>query len=78
MIPDTGVPHLITLIDLAERLRVSPHTIRSWVRKDKLRPIRLCRRLLFHPHEIQRFLAEAVGKFIEENTTPARDRRHGG
>jgi excisionase family DNA binding protein len=52
------VPRLITLVDLAERLRVSPHTIRSWVQKGRLRPIRLCRRLLFHPDEIARFLTE--------------------
>ncbi len=53
-----AVPQLLTLRDLADRLRVSPHTVRSWVRKGRLRPIRLCRRLTFHPHEIERFLAE--------------------
>jgi excisionase family DNA binding protein len=51
------VPQLLSLPDLAERLRVSPHTVRCWVKKGRLRPIRLCRRLLFHPDEIQRFLA---------------------
>jgi len=54
-----GVPQLLTLIEVAERLRVSPHTIRSWIRKGRLRPVRLCRRLLFHPDEVARFLAEA-------------------
>ena len=53
------VPRLLTLHDLAETLRVSPHTVRSWVKQGKLRPIRLCRRLLFHPDEVARFLAEA-------------------
>jgi excisionase family DNA binding protein len=52
-----GVPQLLTLTDLAERLRVSPHTIRSWVKKGKLIPTRICRRLLFDPTEIARFLA---------------------
>jgi excisionase family DNA binding protein len=56
--PDT-VPQLITLMDLAERLRVSPHTIRSWVKKGKLSPTRICRRLLFDPAEILRFLSRA-------------------
>ena len=56
--PDT-VPQLITLIDLAQRLRVSPHTIRSWVKKGKLSPTRICRRLLFDPVEILRFLSKA-------------------
>jgi excisionase family DNA binding protein len=53
-----SVPQLLTLRDLAEKLRVSPHTIRSWVRKGRLRPVRLCRRLLFHPDEITRLFAE--------------------
>jgi excisionase family DNA binding protein len=54
-----SIPQLLTLMELAERLRVSPHTVRSWVRKGKLRPVRLCRRLLFRPDEVARFLAEA-------------------
>jgi len=53
------IPQLLTLLELAERLRVSPHTVRSWVKKGKLRPVRICRRLLFHPDELARFLAEA-------------------
>ena len=57
--PDGAVPRLLTLLELAERLQVSQHTIRSWIRKGKLRPVRLCRRLLFHPDEINRLLAEA-------------------
>jgi excisionase family DNA binding protein len=58
--PD-GVPQLLTLLAVAKALCVSPHTVRSWVRKGRLRPIRLCRRLLFHPDDITRFLAEAEG-----------------
>jgi predicted site-specific integrase-resolvase len=53
------VPQLLTLIAVANALCVSPHTVRSWVRRGRLRPLRLCRRLLFHPDEIARFLAEA-------------------
>jgi excisionase family DNA binding protein len=54
--PDV-VPQLLTLIDVAERLRVSPHTIRAWVKKGTLRPTRICRRLLFDPSEVRRFLS---------------------
>jgi excisionase family DNA binding protein len=58
MMPEE-IPRLLTLVALANALSVSPHTIRSWVRKGKLKPIRICRRLLFHPAEVARFLAEA-------------------
>ena len=54
-----SVPQLLTLLMLAKMLCVSPHTVRSWVRQGKLRPVKICRRLLFHPDEIARFLAEA-------------------
>jgi len=56
--PD-NVPQLLTLLAVAQALSVSKHTVRSWVKKRKLRPVRICRRLLFHPDEIARFLAEA-------------------
>ena len=32
--PD-GVPQLLTLMEVATAMRVSPHTIRSWVRKGR-------------------------------------------
>jgi excisionase family DNA binding protein len=53
------VPQLLTLSELAKTLCVSPHTVRAWVKKGRLQPIRLCRRLLFHPGEIARFVEEA-------------------
>jgi predicted site-specific integrase-resolvase len=54
-----NVPQLLTLLAVARALCVSPHTVRSWVKKGRLRPIRICRRLLFHPDEIARFLDES-------------------
>jgi excisionase family DNA binding protein len=56
--PDS-IPQLLTLLAVARALCVSPHTIRSWVRKGKLRPVRICRRLLFDPAEVSRFVREA-------------------
>jgi predicted site-specific integrase-resolvase len=53
------IPQLLTLLAVANALCLSPHTVRNWVKKGKLRPLRICRRLLFHPDEIARFLAEA-------------------
>jgi excisionase family DNA binding protein len=55
--PDTI--KLLSLLAVAEALAVSPHTVRSWVRQGKLRPTRICRRLLFDPREVARFVAEA-------------------
>jgi excisionase family DNA binding protein len=58
--PDSvPVPQLLSLLDVSRALCVSTHTVRSWVRSGKLRPLRICRRLLFHPDEVARFLAEA-------------------
>lgn len=53
------VPQLLTLLAVAQALCVSPHTVRSWVKMGKLRPVRICRRLLFDPSEIARFVKEA-------------------
>ncbi len=60
MLPES-LPRLLTLLAVAESLSVSPHTVRSWVKQGKLRPTRICRRLLLHPAEITRFLAEGQG-----------------
>lgn len=68
------VPQLLSLVELADALRVSPHTIRAWCRKRRLVPIRLCRRLLFHPEEVQRFLEEARDA---STGTPANSRTSG-
>lgn len=57
--PDT-IPQLLPLTAVAKALSVSPHTVRAWVRADKLRPTRICRRLLFDPRELNRFLEEAI------------------
>jgi excisionase family DNA binding protein len=54
-----SIPQLLTLLAVAKALCVSPHTVRAWVRQGKLRPVRLCRRLLFDPHDVSRFIAEA-------------------
>jgi excisionase family DNA binding protein len=53
----SSMPQLLTLTEAARALRLSPHTIRSFVRKGKLQPVRICRRLLFHPDELSRLVA---------------------
>jgi len=54
-----NLPKLLPLIAVAATPSVSKHTVRMWVRKGRLRPVRLCRRLLFDPAEIARFVSEA-------------------
>lgn len=49
---------LLTLTEVAELLRISPHTVRKMVRQDRLRPVRICRRLLFDQSEVTRLLTE--------------------
>jgi excisionase family DNA binding protein len=71
-----SLPRLVSLIDMAEMLRVSPHTVRSWIRKGKLQPLRLCRRILFHPAEILRFLAEADYKKAADSQWAAQREVH--
>lgn len=51
---------LLTLIEVADALRLSPHTIRAFVRKGKLSPVRICRRLLFRVADIERLIAECA------------------
>jgi len=52
-----SVPRLMDVNELATLWRVSPHTIRAWVQQKRLAPIKICRRLLFHPDEYARFLS---------------------
>jgi hypothetical protein len=54
----TNVPQLLDVRDVAHALRVSPYTVRHWSsgRNPKLRPVRLGRRLLFHPDEVACFV----------------------
>ena len=58
------VPKLLPLAAVADALSVSPHTVRMWVRKGRLTPVRLCRRLLFAPADIERLVAESSGRCI--------------
>jgi DNA-binding transcriptional MerR regulator len=49
---------LLTVNDVADKTRLSVHTIRKFVREDRLRPVRICRRLIFSIQELSRFLEE--------------------
>jgi excisionase family DNA binding protein len=51
---------LLTLLEVADTLRLSPHTIRSLVRQGKLHPTRICRRLLFSPADVEQLIARSI------------------
>lgn len=53
---------LLTLLEAAETLRLSPHTVRSFVRKGKLCPVRICRRLLFRSADIKQLIRNATDR----------------
>ncbi len=54
-----STPRLLTLLEVADLLRVSPHTVRAWVRRGRLQPVRICRRLLFSPEVVAKFVGMA-------------------
>jgi excisionase family DNA binding protein len=53
---------LMTLEETATSLNVSPHTVRKWVREGRLRPVRLCRRLLFRPADVEMLIAATCSR----------------
>ncbi len=52
---------LKTINEAAELLSVSPWSIRKWIKKGRLQPVRICRRVHLEEAEIERFVAEAKG-----------------
>lgn len=64
---------LFTLDETASVLRVSPHTVRAWVRKGRLLPVRICRRLLFAGSAIDDLIASGSPRQDDqaESTRPA-------
>jgi len=61
-----SIPSLVNLNEVAKALNVSPHTVRSWVKQRKLHPVRICRRLLFDPAELKRFVSSGQRNPIAE------------
>ena len=53
------IPNLMDVNDVAEALRVSPHTVRRWASQNKLRRVKLGSRTLFEPDDVVKFLQKA-------------------
>jgi excisionase family DNA binding protein len=47
---------VLTLQEAADHLRVSPHTLRSWVYERRIMPVRMGRLIMFSEEEIERFI----------------------
>jgi excisionase family DNA binding protein len=72
---DTTV-RLMTLMEVADTLRLSPHTVRAFVRKGRLHPVRICRRLLFTHRDVEQLLVGGIQpsrseNIIQRGTVPA-------
>jgi excisionase family DNA binding protein len=63
------MPKLLTIAEAAEALSLKPSTIRAWVLRRKLPRVN-CGRAVRIP-------ADAVERFIAENTVPAREDGNG-
>jgi excisionase family DNA binding protein len=50
---------LLDVNDVAEALRVSPHTVRRWAGQKKLTKVKLGSRTLFDPADVARFVEQA-------------------
>jgi excisionase family DNA binding protein len=59
------LPRLTDIRGASEMLRVSPHTLRKWIRQRRLPVVRLGRAIRFDPRALERF--------IERNTVDERD-----
>jgi excisionase family DNA binding protein len=49
---------LKSVVEAAELLRISPWTVRGYIRDGILKPVRLGRRVLVEETELERFVAE--------------------
>jgi excisionase family DNA binding protein len=64
------VIRLKSVVEAAELLRISPWTVRSYIRDGKLKPVRLGRRVLLAEDELERLVAEGqeqAGRDPQEN-----------
>ena len=62
-----NVAELLTVAETAERLNVTPATVRGWLYRRRLSRVRLGR--------IVRIPSTSIEEFIESGTVPARDDR---
>jgi excisionase family DNA binding protein len=58
---------LYNVKEAAEKLKISPLTLRGWIYEGKLIPVRLGRRVLITERELERFIEEGMRKGQKTN-----------
>jgi excisionase family DNA binding protein len=63
---------LFSIKEAANKLRISPLTLRDWIYQGKLTPVKLGRRVLLTQEELERFVEEGKrqGKKISFSSKP--------
>ena len=63
---------LFNIKEAASKLKVSPLTLRGWIYKGRLTPVKLGRRVLLTERELERFIAEGMrqGKKTNISSNP--------
>jgi excisionase family DNA binding protein len=61
---------LMSVEKAAETLGISPWTVRAYLREGKLQPVRIGRRVLLQPTELERFVNESI---VVQATQPKKD-----
>lgn len=61
---------LLTVYEVAERLRVNPYTVRRWLRDGRLRGARLGKSWKVRPAEVRRVEAEGLDPPRESGGSP--------
>jgi excisionase family DNA binding protein len=55
--------------EVADILRITPHTLRRWIKKGKVRGLRCGPRILIEPSELERFLRPTTSVDQESKCT---------
>ncbi len=62
---------LLTVFDVAQRVRAHPETVRRWVRAGQLPAVKLGRKVLIDPAELERVLRAGLGAAATPSPSPA-------
>ena len=56
---------LLSIAEAAQVINLSPWTVRAFIKSGKLRPVRLGRRVLLEPSELERLIQESKGNALQ-------------